>query len=86
MKAESAIVIAVLVCIFLAFYFSYLSLQAFNDTIKKQFALLALSFLLIGAVIFGCLTVYLGIKKIFIKAELSGIQETQETKTNHPSL
>ncbi|MEM3616641.1 MAG: hypothetical protein QXG76_05525 [Candidatus Bathyarchaeia archaeon] len=80
MKAESAIVIAVSVCIFLAFYFSYLSLQVFDDTIKKQFVILALSSLLIGAVIFGCLAIYIGIKKIFIKAELSGIQETRESE------
>lgn len=80
MKAESAIIAAVSVCIFLAFYFSYLSLQAFEDALKKQFVLLALSSLLTGAVIFGCLIIYFGMKKIFIKAELSGIQEAQETE------
>ncbi|MEM3153768.1 MAG: hypothetical protein QXU45_08565 [Candidatus Bathyarchaeia archaeon] len=80
MKAESAIVVAVAACIFLTFYFSYLSLQAFNDAFKKQFILLALSSLLTGAIMFGCLVIYLGIKKIFIKAELSGIQKTQESE------
>ncbi|MEM3580203.1 MAG: hypothetical protein QXH40_05025 [Candidatus Bathyarchaeia archaeon] len=80
MKAESAIVVAVAICLFLTFYFSYLSLQAFDDTLKKQFILLALASLLAGAVIFGCLTIYLGIKKIFIKTELSGIQELQESE------
>ena len=76
MKTESAIVVAASICIFLAFYFTYLSLQAFNDTLKKQFILLALSSLLTGAIIFGCLVIYLGIRRIFIKAELSEIQET----------
>jgi TRAP-type C4-dicarboxylate transport system permease small subunit len=76
LKTESAIVVAASICIFLAFYFTYLSLQAFNDTLKKQFILLALSSLLTGAIIFGCLVIYLGIRRIFIKAELSEIQET----------
>ena len=76
MKAESAIIVAVSICIFLTFYFSYLSLQVFDDTLKKQFILLALSSLLTGAIIFGCLVIYLGIRRIFIKAELSEIQET----------
>jgi len=80
LKAESAIVVTVAICLFLTFYFSYLSLQAFDDTLKKQFILLALVSLLAGAVIFGCLTIYLGIKKIFIKTELSGIQELQESE------
>jgi len=80
LRAESAIVVAVAVCIFLAFYFSYLSLQAFDDAIKRQFILLALSSLLTGAVIFGCLAIYIGIKKIFIKAEMSEIQETRESE------
>ncbi|MBS7620918.1 hypothetical protein KEJ32_02195 [Candidatus Bathyarchaeota archaeon] len=76
MKAESAIVIAVAVCIFLTFYFSYLSLQALEETIKKQFVLLALLSLVTGAIVFGCLVIYLGIKKIFIKAELTVVQES----------
>jgi TRAP-type C4-dicarboxylate transport system permease small subunit len=76
LKAESAIIVAVSICIFLTFYFSYLSLQVFDDTLKKQFILLALSSLLTGAIIFGCLVIYLGIRRIFIKAELSEIQET----------
>jgi TRAP-type C4-dicarboxylate transport system permease small subunit len=76
LKAESTIIVAVSICIFLTFYFTYLSLQAFNDTLKKQFILLALSSLLTGAIIFGCLVIYLGIRRIFIKAELSEIQET----------
>jgi hypothetical protein len=75
---ESAIIATVSVCIFLAFYFSYLSLQTFDESLKRQFVLLALSSLLIGATIFGCLTIYIGIKKIFVKAELSEVQETQE--------
>jgi TRAP-type C4-dicarboxylate transport system permease small subunit len=81
LKAESAIILTVSICIFLTFYFSYLSLQVFDDTLKKQFILLALSSLLTGATIFGCLVIYLGIRRIFVKAELSGIQETQESET-----
>lgn len=77
MRAESAIIVTVSICIFLSFYFSYLSLQAFDDALKKQFVLLALTSLLTGAIIFGCLAIYLGIKKIFIKTELSGAQESE---------
>ncbi|MEM2465940.1 MAG: hypothetical protein QXZ47_01390 [Candidatus Bathyarchaeia archaeon] len=53
MKVESAIVVTVAICVFLTFYFSYLSLQAFEDAIKKQFIVLALASLLTGAIIFG---------------------------------
>ncbi|MEM3566325.1 MAG: hypothetical protein QXK18_05580 [Candidatus Bathyarchaeia archaeon] len=80
MKAEPAIVVTVVICLFLTFYFSYLSLQAFEDTIKKQFVLLAFLSLLTGATIFGCLAIYLGIRKIFIRAELSDLQETRESE------
>ncbi|MGC8998780.1 MAG: hypothetical protein ACP5JW_05225 [Candidatus Bathyarchaeia archaeon] len=80
MRAESAIVIAASVCLFLTFYFSYLSLQVFDDALKKQFILLAMSSLLIGATIFGCFVVYLGIRKIFIKAKLSEIKEASASE------
>jgi len=80
LKAESAIVIAASVCIFLTFYFSYLSLQALDDALKRQFVLLALVSLLAGVMIFGCLAVYFGIRKIFVKAEFSGIQEAQKSE------
>ncbi len=75
---ESAIVVTVSVCIFLAFYFAFLSINAFDKGWKEQFVILAAVSLLAGLVIFICLTIYWGIQKVFVKAELSTVQESQE--------
>jgi len=67
LKAESAIVIAVTICIFLSFYFSLLSFTTTEDLMKQQFVLLAAYSLLSGIIIFSCLIIYLTMKKIFTK-------------------
>lgn len=79
---ESAILVAVSVCIFLAFYFSLLSFQAVDDTLKRQFVILAAISLLTGIIVFGCLAIYIGIKKVFVEATLSNIQELSKTEQN----
>jgi hypothetical protein len=77
---ESAILVAVSVCIFLAFYFSLLSFQAVDDTLKRQFVILAAISLLTGIIVFGCLAIYIGMKKVFVEAKLSNIQELSKTE------
>ncbi|MBS7646296.1 MAG: hypothetical protein QXL91_02530 [Candidatus Bathyarchaeia archaeon] len=67
MKIESVIIIAVAICSFLSFYFSFLSFTATEDLLKKQFVSLAVYSLLSGAIIFGCLIIYITMKKIFAK-------------------
>ena len=80
MKAESAILVAVSVCIFLSFYFSLLSFLSVEDTLKRQFVLLAMYSLLSGIIVFGCLIVYIAMKKVFAKTALSNIQASPQTK------
>ncbi|MEM2953605.1 MAG: hypothetical protein QXU21_04935 [Candidatus Bathyarchaeia archaeon] len=70
MKIESAIVVIITLCIFLTFYFSLLSLQTFDDALKRQLVVLASLSLLTGAIIFGCLTIYISIRKAFARVEL----------------
>jgi hypothetical protein len=79
---ESAILVAVSVCIFLAFYFSLLSFQAVDDTLKRQFVILAAISLLTGIIVSGCLAIYIGMKKVFVEATLSNIQELSKTEQN----
>ena len=67
MKAESAILVAISVCIFLSFYFSLLSFLSVEESLKRQFVLLAVYSLLSGIIVFGCLMVYLVMKKVFAK-------------------
>lgn len=74
MKTESAIIIAVAICIFLAFYFSFLSFTATEDSLKKQLVILSVYSLLSGIIVFGCLIIYLVIKKIFVKTTINDIQ------------
>jgi len=67
LKAESAILVAISVCIFLSFYFSLLSFLSVEESLKRQFVLLAVYSLLSGIIVFGCLMVYLVMKKVFAK-------------------
>lgn len=67
MKTESIITIAVVVCAFLSFYFSLLSFTTIEDSLKKQFVLLAVYSLVSGIVMLGCLLVYLVMRKVFEK-------------------
>lgn len=78
LKAESAIVIIITVCIFLTFYFALLSFQTIDDTLKKQFVTFATLFLITGGVITACMTIYLGMKKTFIRLK-NQIRKNKET-------
>jgi len=62
---ESITVVIITICIFLSFYFTFLSFQTIDDALKKQLVTLAASSLITGVVIFACLTIYLGIKRLF---------------------
>ncbi|MEM3597138.1 MAG: hypothetical protein QXJ53_03310 [Candidatus Bathyarchaeia archaeon] len=64
MKAESAILIAFTICMFLTFYFVYLSFQTTEETLKKELVALAVYALLSGVIVLACMTVYVGIRKI----------------------
>jgi len=78
LKIESAIVVVTAVCVFLTFYFSMLSFQMIDDALKGQLVILAVLSLLIGTLIFGCLIIYLGIRKVFVRAELRKTKEPIE--------
>jgi FtsH-binding integral membrane protein len=69
LKFESVIVIILMVCIFLSFYFAYLSFQEIDDTLKKQLVTLAAYTLITGVVIMACMTIYIGLKRAFPKME-----------------
>jgi len=69
LKLEAAILTVIGVCIFLAFYFAFLSFQTIDDVVKKQFVTIALYSLIAGIVIFASLMIHLGIKKIISAAE-----------------
>lgn len=74
MKAEPAIIIAFTICVFLSFYFVYLSFQATEETLKKELVTLAVYSLLSGVMALACMTVYLGIRKIL------KLEQTQTSK------
>lgn len=82
MKAESAVLVAFSICIFLSFYFTFLSFQAVDDILKKQLVTLAASVLITGAILLACLAIYLGIKSVFSKAEYQSIQVREELTEN----
>ena len=69
LKVESITIVILAICIFLSFYFTFLSLQTLDDTLKKQLVTLAASSLITGAIMLACLTISLGIKKAFPKVE-----------------
>ncbi|NWF86502.1 hypothetical protein HXY32_01600 [Candidatus Bathyarchaeota archaeon] len=69
MKVESITLMFLALCIFLSFYFTFLSFQMIDDTFKKQLVVLAASSLITGVVIFACLTIYVGIKKTLSHVE-----------------
>ena len=62
-KAESAIIITIAVCVFLSLYFVYLSFQEQSDALQKQLTTFAVYSLIVGAVLLTCLIVYVGVKK-----------------------
>jgi len=69
LKVESIIVVILAICIFLSFYFAFLSFQTVDDALKKQLVTLAASSLITGVILLACLTISFGIKKAFSRIE-----------------
>jgi TRAP-type C4-dicarboxylate transport system permease small subunit len=78
LRVESSIVIAFIICVFLSFYFVYLSFQTAEDALKKQFVALAVYSLVAGVAILACITLYFGIKRIFRFEQLRKRQTEQD--------
>ena len=80
MKVESAAIAILTLCIFLTFYFSFLSLQSIDETIKKQLVTLAIYSILTGIIILTSLIIHLGIKKALtpIETQLRSQKRTSE--------
>ncbi|MDH7564710.1 MAG: hypothetical protein QHH24_07555 [Candidatus Bathyarchaeota archaeon] len=70
MRVESATLAVLTLCIFLAFYFAFLSFQISDEAVKKQFVLLAASSVITGAVLAACLAVFFSMKKAFSRVEI----------------
>jgi len=64
-RFETAVTIVIMVCIFMSFYFVFLSLQATDTATKLPFVALATSCLITGTVMFVCWMAYAGINEIF---------------------
>jgi TRAP-type C4-dicarboxylate transport system permease small subunit len=64
-KVESIAVIVLAICVFLSFYFAFLSFQMVDETSKKQSIALAVSSLVASVTIFAGLIIYLVIRKFF---------------------
>jgi hypothetical protein len=69
LKVESITVVILTICIFLSFYFTFLSFQTIDDALKKQLVTLAASSLITGVILLACITISLGIKKAFSRIE-----------------
>lgn len=82
LKVESVILVVVALCIFMSFYFTYLSFQTADDTFKKQFVILAASSLITCVVVFACMTIYIGIKKTIarFRDQLSDFEEQTDSE------
>lgn len=74
------IVVAVAICAFLSFYFSFLSFMTREDSMRQQFVLMAVYSLVSGIVVFGCLMIYMVIRKVFEKTALNNIQALTTNK------
>lgn len=77
MKAESAILIAFTICLFLTFYFVYLSFQTTEETLKRELVTFAVYSLVSGIVVLACMTVYIGIRNV-LKFEQIPTSETEQ--------
>jgi hypothetical protein len=66
-KFETAVTIVIMVCIFMSFYFAFLSLQAADTATKLPFVALAASCLITGTVMFLCWMAHAGINKVLRK-------------------
>ena len=81
LKVESIIVVILAICIFLSFYFTFLSFQTADDALKKEFVTLAASSLITGVIILTCLTISFWIEKAFSRIEYQlRITEEQSEK------
>jgi len=65
LKVETATVVVLAICIFLSFYFTFLSFQTMDDTLKKQLVTFAAYSIITGVVILAILMIQVGIKKAF---------------------
>ena len=65
LKVESITVAILAICIFLSFYFTFLSFQTVDDALKKQLVTLAAYSIISGVVILAILMIHVGIKKAF---------------------
>lgn len=81
MKAEAVAVAALSICVFLSFYFAFLSFQETDDAIKKQLVTFAASSIIAGVVMMACLIVYVGIKRAFLNIadQFRRIREPRKT-------
>jgi hypothetical protein len=77
LKFESVALIILTICLFLSFYFAFLSFQELDDALKKQLVTLAAYTLITGIVILACMTIFLGIKRAFPKVE-SRLKNSEE--------
>jgi hypothetical protein len=64
-KFETAVVIVIMACIFMSFYFSFLSFQTADSATKLPFVALATSCLITGGVMLACWMAYAGINEVF---------------------
>ena len=69
LKVESITVVILVICIFLSFYFTFLSFQTVDDALKKQLVTLAAYSLITGVILLACITISFGIKKAFSRIE-----------------
>ena len=80
LKVESITVVILAICIFLSFYFTFLSFQTVDDALKKQLVTLAASSIITGVILLACITISFGIKKAFscIEDQLKITEESSE--------
>jgi hypothetical protein len=57
------------VCVFLAFYFAYLSFQFSDAAFRKQLVFFAASAVVTAVVVVACLVIYLGFRQVFRGSE-----------------
>jgi len=81
LKVESVVVVSLVICIFLSFYFAYLSFQTIDETLKKQLVMVAVSSLITGIVIFASMAIYLGIRGVISRVE-SQLPTSEETEAS----
>jgi hypothetical protein len=62
---ESVVVVVLMICVFLSFYFTFLSFQTVDADLKRQILVFAVLSLVTGVVMMASLTIYLGVKRVF---------------------